>query len=67
MGTRLSGEFLGYPLKAYDHHYNPSMIFVEKSPFAAFKAEHWTDEDLRGLTPSQVKALANLMKDINHG
>ena len=25
------------------------MIFVELTPFIAFRAEHWTDEDLRSL------------------
>jgi len=25
------------------------MIFVELTPFIAFRAEHWRDEDLRGL------------------
>jgi len=27
--------------------YSPSMVFVELTPFAAFRREHWTDEDLR--------------------
>jgi mRNA-degrading endonuclease RelE of RelBE toxin-antitoxin system len=26
-----------------------SMVFVELTPFIAFRAEHWNDEDLRGL------------------
>ena len=25
------------------------MVFVELTPFIAFRAEHWTDEDLRSL------------------
>ena len=25
------------------------MVFIELSPFAAFRTEHWSDEDLRGL------------------
>jgi hypothetical protein len=25
------------------------MVFVELTPFIAFRADHWTDEDLRGL------------------
>ena len=25
------------------------MVFVELTPFIAFRREHWTDEDLRGL------------------
>ena len=25
------------------------MVFVELTPFIGFRAEHWTDEDLRGL------------------
>ena len=25
------------------------MIFVELSPFVAFRVEHWSDDDLRGL------------------
>jgi putative component of toxin-antitoxin plasmid stabilization module len=25
------------------------MVFVELTPFIAFSAEHWSDEDLRGL------------------
>lgn len=25
------------------------MVFVELTPFVAFRAEHWTDEDLRAL------------------
>lgn len=115
-----------YPLAAY----NFQMIFVELTPFIAFRTAHWTDEDLRGLqshllanpdagdvirgsaglrklrwagsgrgkrggtrviyyryvpgeriyliyaylkaeqddlTPAQIKVLANLMKDIDHG
>lgn len=106
------------------------MVFVELTPFVAFRAEHWTDEDLRALrsyllvspdagdllrggsglrklrwsaqgrgkrggarvvyywhvpgeriyliygyvkseredlTPQQIKALAELMKDVKHG
>jgi hypothetical protein len=106
------------------------MVFVELTPFVAFRAEHWTDEDLRALqsyllvspgdgdlirggsglrklrwsvqgrgkrggariiyywhvpgeriyliygyvkseredlTPKQIKALAELMKDVKHG
>lgn len=56
------------------------MVFVELSPFVAFRAEHWSDDDLRelqsfllvrpdagDLTREQVKVLANLMKDIVDG
>ena len=53
------------------------MIFVELTPFIAFRAEHRTDEDLRSLhayvknvqtdlTREQIKTLAQLMKDIKN-
>jgi hypothetical protein len=32
------------------------MLFIELTPFIAFRIEHWTDEDLRGL---QNHLLAN--------
>jgi RelE toxin of RelE / RelB toxin-antitoxin system len=34
-----------YTLNAYSAH----MIFVELTPFVAFRGEYWSDEDLRGL------------------
>jgi len=40
------------------------MIFVELTPFVAFREEHWTDDDLRAL---QIKSLAELMKDLKDG
>lgn len=59
------------------------MVFVELTPFVAFRAEHWSDDELRALQrfllvsldagelvragPRQVKLLAELMKDIEHG
>ena len=44
------------------------MIFVELSPFVAFRAEHWSDDDVQeDLAREQVKILAELMKDIING
>ncbi len=44
------------------------MMFVELSPFVAFRAEHWSDDELQeDLTREQVKILAELMKDIING
>lgn len=34
-----------YALEAY----NQSMLFVELTPFIAFRAAHWTDDELRAL------------------
>lgn len=35
----------GYALEAY----NQAMLFVELTPFIAFRAAHWTDDELRAL------------------
>jgi hypothetical protein len=60
--------------------YSCAMVFVEMTPFADFRREHWTDEDLRAfqsfllvspeagdLTPRQVKVLADLTRDLKNG
>ena len=42
------------------------MVFVELTPFIAFRTAQWSDEDLRDLQ-TQIKTLAQLMKDIDNG
>lgn len=67
---------LAYTLKAY----SAEMILVELTSFVAFRDACWTDDDLRALqsfllvspdagdlTPRQIAALTELMKDMKDG
>ncbi len=42
---------LNYPLEAY----NLVMLFVELTPFIAFRTAHWTDDELRALQNTCLK------------